>query len=66
MFTGLSKSHLYKLTSAQKIPHYKPSGKMLYFDREELEKWLLQNPVITIDELDQQAVNYCYGKGGAK
>ncbi len=41
-FTGLSKSYLYKLTCKQKVPHYKPSGKLLYFNREELQSWLLQ------------------------
>ncbi len=24
-------------------PHYKPRGKMLYFNKEEIDKWLLQN-----------------------
>ena len=28
---------------ACKYPHYKPRGKMLYFNREEIDKWLLQN-----------------------
>ncbi len=36
-FTGLSKSYLYKLTSQQRIPFFKPTGKLVYFDREELE-----------------------------
>ena len=26
-YTGISKSYLYKLTSSQSIPHYKPTGK---------------------------------------
>ena len=34
-FLNLSKSYLYKLTSACLIPHYKPQGKMLYFDKSE-------------------------------
>jgi excisionase family DNA binding protein len=59
-FTGLSKSYLYKLTSRQEVPHSKPRAKLLYFDRAELEKWLLQNPITTVGELEQQAVNYCY------
>ena len=46
-FLNLSKSYLYKLTSACLIPHYKPQGKMLYFDKSELEEWLRQNPVKT-------------------
>ena len=60
MFTGLAKSYLYKLTASGKIPHYKPSGKLIYFDRGELEKWMLRNPVKTAEEIEQQAVNYCH------
>lgn len=60
MFTGLAKSYLYKLTAGGKIPHYKPSGKLIYFDRGELERWMLRNPVKTADEIEQQAINYCH------
>ena len=60
MFTGLAKSYLYKLTASGKIPHYKPSGKLIYFDRSELEGWMLRNPVRTADEIEQQAINYCH------
>ena len=38
-FLNLSKSYLYKLTSGNLIPHYKPQGKMLYFEKVELEAW---------------------------
>ena len=31
-FLNLSKSYLYKLTSGNLIPHYKPQGKMLYLE----------------------------------
>lgn len=58
-FTGMSKSYMYKLTSAHKIPHYKPSGKMVYFNRNELQTWLLQNRVSTHDELESKAQVYC-------
>lgn len=44
MFTGLSKHTLYKLIQADKIRHYRPNGKLVYFRREELEKWLTKNP----------------------
>ena len=39
-YLGISKSYLYKLTSRGAIPHYKPFGKMVYFNRKELVKWL--------------------------
>lgn len=56
-FLNLSKSYLYQLTSKGLIPHYKPQGKMLYFEREELEQWLLHNPVKTKQQLEQEAAN---------
>jgi excisionase family DNA binding protein len=68
-FTGLSKSYLYKLTSLNKIPHFKPNGKMIYFERQAVEAWLMQNPIKTANEIEQQAANYVVlgkVKGGAK
>ena len=64
-YMGVSKSYLYKLTMRQKIPHYKPMGKMCYFNRAELEGWLQENRVATADEISQQAQAYCMKKGGA-
>ena len=43
LFLDISPSQLYKLTSKQKIPHYKPRGKMVYVDKKELVKWLKRN-----------------------
>lgn len=44
-YMGISKSYLYKLTMRQQIPHYKPMGKMCYFNRVEIENWLQRNKV---------------------
>ncbi len=63
-YMGISKSYLYKLTMLQKVPHYKPTGKMCYFNRMELESWLQSNRVATADEISQQAQTYCMKKGG--
>lgn len=68
LLTGLSKSHLYRLTCTHQIPYYKPSGKQIYFDRGELEAWMKQNRVATVKEVEQQAVAYVVTgkqKGGA-
>lgn len=63
-YMGISKSYLYKLTMRQQIPHYKPMGKMCYFNREELEQWLQSNRVSTSNEIKERANAYCM-KGGA-
>lgn len=64
-FMGISRSYLYKLTSRKEIPHYKPMGKMCYFNRSELIEWLQSNRVATATELNNRATAY-YGKGGIK
>ena len=63
-YMGISKSYLYKLTMRQAIPHYKPMGKMCYFNRAELEAWLQANRVATTNEISQKAQAYCMKKGG--
>ncbi len=52
-FTCMSESRLYKLTSSRKIPFSKV-GRSLYFDRIQIEEWLLSNPKVTDDEIENQ------------
>ena len=66
LLTGLSKSHLYRLTCTHQIPYYKPNGKQIYFDRAEIESWMKQNRVATAAEINQQAQEFCMKKGGAR
>ncbi len=61
-YTGLSKSYLYKLTSASLIPHSKPNGKQVYFSKAELDTWLLRNSVKTNEETNAAATNYVITK----
>lgn len=63
-YMGVSKSYLYKLTMRQQIPHFKPMGKMCYFNRLELEQWLQSNRVATTKDIEQQAQDFCMKKGG--
>ena len=56
-YTGFSRSYLYKLTSLEKIPFSKPVGKMIFFDRAELENWLLTNQ-IHHEEIENVASTY--------
>ncbi|MEI8201615.1 MAG: helix-turn-helix domain-containing protein [Bacteroidota bacterium] len=67
-YTGFAKSFMYKMTSTGKIPCYKPQGKMIYFDRAELEKWLLRNRITPANEINEIADTYVSlnQKGGAK
>lgn len=55
VYIGVSESMLYKLTANKEIPHYKPRGKMVYFAKEELDEWLLQNCEPAIDDATRMA-----------
>ena len=57
-FLDLSQSHLYKLTSERKIPHFKPNGKKIYFDEYELVQWLKRKPTRTLKETEEKAASY--------
>ena len=63
LLTGLSKARLYALTSAHKIPFYKsPEGRCIYFDRAELEAWMLSRRFDSQADLERKAEEYCKRK----
>lgn len=64
-YMGVTLSYLYKLTMRRAIPHFKPAGKQVYFNRAELEQWLQNNRVATVDEARGQAEAYCR-RGGVR
>lgn len=57
-YLHVSKSYLYKLTSQNKIPYYKPSGKLVYFDKKELDQWILQNRITPQSEITDAAISH--------
>lgn len=57
-YMGVSHSCLYKMTMARSVPFSKPRGKMLYFNRIELEGWLLQNRITPAAEIEAKAATY--------
>ncbi|MEI6555065.1 MAG: helix-turn-helix domain-containing protein [Paludibacter sp.] len=57
-YAGISHSCMYKMTSQKVIPHYKPAGKLIFFEREELEKWLLSVKVKSQSEIEDAANTY--------
>jgi excisionase family DNA binding protein len=62
-YLGVSHSNLYKMTSTGLVPSYKPNGKKLYFNRKELDLWLLSNKQFTKEEIEQQAADFLFKKG---
>lgn len=56
MYLGVSSDTLYKWTMKRKIPFYKPNGKLIYFNRAEIESWLQSNRISTEAELESRAM----------
>lgn len=55
LYTGYEKSYLYKLTSEAKIPHSKPGGKSIFFQKKEIDEWLNRNPIKTRYQIEEEA-----------
>lgn len=56
--TGISKSHLYKRTSSRSIPFYRPSGKLIFFRRSEIEDWITKERFASVQEIESSAMNF--------
>ena len=54
-YLGLQPSYIRKMTHNREIPYYKPNGKKLYFQREEIDEWILSSRVATAEELRSEA-----------
>lgn len=54
-YLGVKTSYVYKMTHNREIPYYKPGGKMVYFNREEIDEWVLSQRVATADEIRNEA-----------
>jgi len=56
--TGFSAGYLYKLTASGVIPHSKPLGKKIFFDKQKLEAFLLRNAISGNEELQHHAATH--------
>jgi excisionase family DNA binding protein len=60
IYTGWSKSYIYKLTSNNDIPHSKlrKGGKLIFFKRKKIDKYLTAYTVKTNDEIGKIADDF--------
>lgn len=57
-YTGISKSTLYKMTSQKIVPHYKPTGKLIFFEKDELDQFLLSVRIKPQSEIEEAASTF--------
>lgn len=56
-YLGISKSHLYKLTSTNRISFYRPMGKLIYIHIDQLDEFLMQNKINSSKEINEMVSN---------
>lgn len=54
-FMGMARSSLYKMTSDQTIPFYRPNGKMIFFEKTDILSWIRKNRVSSREEIEEEA-----------
>ena len=55
---GVSPATIYRWTMEKVIPHYKPNGKLVFFNKKDIEEWALSNRVASDEEVMAEAANY--------
>lgn len=63
-YTGFKKSYIYHLVHYGKIPYSKPNGKYLFFQKSEIDQWLLKNKSLSEDQIQDNARMYALKKKG--
>lgn len=48
-YLDISQSLLYKLTCSGEIPHFKPRGKMIFFEKKELIEWIKKSNLLSFE-----------------
>lgn len=59
-YTGFKRSYIYKLVHLNEIPYSKPQGKILFFDRAEIDEWLRQNKSQSKSQIGSNAIDYFF------
>ncbi|MCF8260693.1 MAG: helix-turn-helix domain-containing protein [Melioribacteraceae bacterium] len=53
----LKKSYLYQLVHKNQLPYYKPNGKKIYFNKAELNEWINNSKIHSVDEIENDFIN---------
>lgn len=54
-FLGIAKSTLYKMTHLNQLPYFKPSGKLIFFEKKKLIEWVRGAKSMSVDEIKEEA-----------
>ncbi|PVW12167.1 helix-turn-helix domain-containing protein [Marixanthomonas spongiae] len=58
---GVSISYMQKLVASHQVPHSKPTGKLIFIRRRDLEKFLMKNYIKTNSQIEESIANTLRG-----
>lgn len=61
-YSGIKESYIYKIVGQELIKYSKPNGKMLFFNKSDIDRFLLQNPIKPKSEIEQEAIEFSLKK----
>ena len=56
-YIGLSVSCIYKLTSSGALSFYRPSGKTIFFRKEDIDDWVFSNRIKSKNEISDDVLS---------
>ena len=56
-FLGIAKSTLYKMTHQNRLPYFKPAGKLIFFEKQALLDWVKGAKALSEEELKEEAAH---------
>lgn len=56
-FLGIAKSTLYKMTHQNRLPYFKPAGKLIFFEKQALLDWVKGAKALSEEELKKEAAH---------
>lgn len=65
-YLGIKESTLYGLNSKHKIKYFKPNGKKVYYEKQDLDNYALRNCSKTEEEIEQLAIECLETRGVIK
>ena len=55
---GVSTSYIHKLIASNQIPYSKPSGKLVFIRRRDLEKFLMKDYIPSLEDTESSVANH--------
>lgn len=57
-YSGFKESYIYKIIGRKEVDHSKPGGKMVFFNKDKIDEYLLSNEFKSADTIQNEAIEF--------